>query len=86
MFLHLLYRECLENALEIYKKRCGPEHPSVAQVLLNLGLLWKTAGNKSEATSFCRKALHIQKKIYGPNHLKVSHHSVIWILPEVPNF
>ena len=78
--VYLLHRECYERALEIYKKVCGHEHPSVAMVLINLGSLWKEEGDKAKAVILYLEALTIQQDVLGHNHLEVSHHSLIKIL------
>ena len=79
MVVYLLYRECYEQSLEIHEKFYGHKHPSVASVLGNLGNLWEKEGDKAKAISHYQEALAIQEEIHGPNHLKVSHHSVIRI-------
>ena len=79
MLVYLLHRECYERALEICEKLRGPKHPLVAIVLVNLGIIWKEEGDKAKAISHYQEALAIQEEILGPNHLKVSYHSVIRI-------
>ena len=80
MVVYLLHRESFEHALEIHDKLRGHKHPSVAAVLVNLGNIWKTKGDKDKALSHYQEALAIREEILGPNHWKVSHHSVIRIL------
>ena len=79
MVVCLLHRECFERALKIHEKLYGHKHPSVATVLGNLGNLWEKEGDKAKAISLYQEALAIQEEIHGPNHLKVSHQSVIRI-------
>ena len=86
MVVYLLHREYYERALEIYEKLRGHKHPSVAMVLMNLGVLWKIKGDKDKAISLYQEALAIKEEILGPNHWKVSHHFVIRILMlQIPN-
>ena len=80
MVVYLFHRECFERALEIHEKLRGHKHPSVAEVLGNLGTLWKMEGDKAKAISHYQEGLAIEEEIHGPNDLKVSCHSVIGIL------
>ena len=75
--MSLLYRKCLESALEIHEKLHGHNHPSVAVVLGNLGDLWDDARNKTKAISYYQDALAVEEVVYGPNHLEVSYYSMI---------
>ena len=79
MVVYLFHRECCERALEIQKKLYGHKHPSIVEVLINLGNIWRKEGDKAKAISHYHKALAIQE-IHGPNDLNVSRHSVIGIL------
>ena len=79
MVVYLFHREYYERALEIFEKFYGHKHPSVASVLGNLGNVCEKEGDKTKAISHYEEALAIQEEIHGPNHLKVSHHSVIRI-------
>ena len=83
MVVIFLHREHYERSLTIRERFYGRKHPSVATVLGNLGNLWEKEGYKAKAISHYQEALAIQEEIHGPNHLKVSHHSVIRIT--VPN-
>ena len=80
MVVYLLHRECFERALEIREKFYGHQHQSVAWMLVNLGSLWMKKGDKAKAISHYQEALAIQEETIGPNHLKVSYHSLIRIL------
>ena len=80
MVVYLLHRECFERALEIFEKFYGHQHQSVAVMLVNLGSLWMMKGDKDKAISHHQEALAIEKEMLGPNHLKVSYHSLIRIL------
>ena len=74
MVVYLLHRKYYERALEIYEKLRGHKHPSVAMVLMNLGVLWRMKGDKAKAISLYQEALAIEEML-GPNHLQVSYHS-----------
>ena len=78
--MYLLHREYYEHALKIFEKFYGHKHQSVAMVLMNLGVLWEMKGDKAKAISHYLDALTIQEEIHGPNHLEVSHYSVVRIL------
>ncbi len=54
--------ELLRRALEIRKKQLGSEHPDVAEVLNNLGVLLKAQGKDGEAEPFYRRALEIDEE------------------------
>ena len=59
-----LYR----RALEIREKVLGPDHPSVATTLNNLGGLYRAQGKYDEAEPLYRRALEIREKVLGPDH------------------
>ena len=73
--MYFLHRECYEESLEIHENFYGHKHLSVAEVLGNLGNLWKMKGDKAKAISHYEKVLAIQEEILGPDHLKVCYHS-----------
>ena len=77
MVVYLLHRKCFEHALEIFEKFYGHKHPSVAFVLGNLGVLCEKEGDKAKAISHYQESLAIKEKMLGPNHRKVSYHSVL---------
>jgi tetratricopeptide (TPR) repeat protein len=59
-----LYR----RALAIDEKALGPEHPSTAISLNNLGSLLKARGDLAGAEPLYRRALAIDEKALGPDH------------------
>src|SRR5256884_4355723 len=61
-----------QRALEIREKTFGPEHPEVADVLINIALLRREEGRFSEAEAFFDRALAIREKVLGPEHAKVA--------------
>ena len=60
----MLYKQ----ALEIWKKALGPDHPDVAQSLNNLAALYYHQGYYSEAEPLLKQALEIMKNVLGPDH------------------
>ena len=70
--VYSFHREYLEHALQIYYKVHGNKHPSVAEVLRNIGRTWKYDGDNAKAIRYNEKALAIQQEIYGPKHHEVS--------------
>ena len=59
-----LYRE----AIEIFKKVHGDEHPSVATCLNNLAVLLYHQQKYNEAKTYMEQALNIRAKVLGPDH------------------
>jgi len=59
-----LYRQ----AMEIYKKVLGEEHPSYATSLNNLALLYHRMGEYAKAEPLFRQAMQITKKMLGEEH------------------
>ena len=59
-----LYRE----AIAIFKKVLGPDHPSVATLLNNLALLLWQQGKEMEANELGKEALVIWIRALGPDH------------------
>jgi serine/threonine-protein kinase len=57
-----------KQALEIYRKFYGEEHPVVAGVLNNLGAIETNRGNYSASEAYYRRALTITESWYGVNH------------------
>ena len=58
----------LERALAIDEKVYGPEHPSVATNLVNLGMVLKNQGDYQGAKLKLERALAIDEKVYGSEH------------------
>jgi len=61
-------RPSLENALAIYEKILGPDHPDTALSLNNLGVLLQGQGKFTEAQPYYARALAIWEKVLGPDH------------------
>jgi CHAT domain-containing protein len=59
-----LYRQ----ALEIYKKALGKDHPDYATSLTNLAWLQRSMGEYARAEPLYRQALEIRKKALGEEH------------------
>jgi tetratricopeptide (TPR) repeat protein len=65
------YTEALrfyKNALAIYEKSLGPEHPDTANSLNNLAALYYKQGKLGEAMPLYQRALAIYEKSLGPEH------------------
>src|SRR5262249_25672954 len=59
-------------ALTITEKALGSEHPSVANTLNNLAVLYSTQGRNAEAEPLLKRSLAITEKAQGPNHPDVT--------------
>lgn len=60
------------RALAIHEKTLGPDHPDVADDLINLADLLQRKGDSAAAEPLSRRALAIDEKALGPNHPNVS--------------
>jgi serine/threonine-protein kinase len=56
------------QVLEIYKALYGPTHPSVAEVLTNLGAIKQDTGQYAESEKLHRQALDIIRPFFGEDH------------------
>ena len=61
-----------ERALKIYEDARGPDHPNVAAVASNIGLILKDQGDLVGALEYSRRALKIDEQVYGPDHPQVA--------------
>ncbi len=62
----------LNEALEIYRRILGPEHPDAAQVHGNLGNFYSAKGDYDRAIEHYEKALKIRVKTLGPENPDVA--------------
>ena len=46
----------------------GQNHPSIADIMNNLGMLLKKEGKYNEALDYLKRALRISKHFYGQDH------------------
>lgn len=60
------------QALEMFKRVRGPEHPIIGGCYLNLSSLWAEKGEMSKALDFLEKGLMIREKQLGPDHTKTA--------------
>ena len=60
------------KALDIFIKTYGLDHPKVATIWNNLGLVWYSLGKHEKAIEYYEKALKSDLKTYGPDHLDVA--------------
>jgi tetratricopeptide (TPR) repeat protein len=65
-------RSALEKALRIGEKVFGQDHPNVAPIASNLGLVLQALGDFEGARKCCEKALRIDEKVFGPDHPNVA--------------
>jgi serine/threonine-protein kinase len=61
-----------ERALAIFRDIHGPNHPLIAEVLINLAAIEQETGNYAAAEAQHRKALAIFEPYYGSNHPKTA--------------
>jgi len=61
-------RDDLEQALVLYEKVLGPDHPEVGGLLDNLGAVAQLQGKYEEARGYHERALAILEKALGPDH------------------
>jgi tetratricopeptide (TPR) repeat protein len=57
-----------ERVLAINEKILGPEHPSVAMAINNLGSLYFSQAKYEKAEPLVKRALAIYEKALGPEH------------------
>ena len=60
------------RVLSIYRRLYGDRHPSVANILVNLGASQYDRGNYKEAERLDRQALSITEGFYGPEHYETA--------------
>ncbi|MFI5229618.1 MAG: tetratricopeptide repeat protein [Gemmatimonadales bacterium] len=60
------------RALATYRRLYGERHPSVANILINLGASQYDRGSYKEAEGFDRQALSIMEGFYGPDHYETA--------------
>ena len=60
------------RALAIYEKAGGPEYPTVATVLNNLGQVAKVQDRFAVAEPLIKRSLAIREKVLGPDHPDVA--------------
>ncbi len=65
-------RAAYERALRIDENALGPEHPTVAIRVNNLGNLLREMGDYAGATDYLERALRIDEQEYGPEHPNVA--------------
>jgi tetratricopeptide (TPR) repeat protein len=63
----------LREAIAIWEKQLGPEHPDVAAGLTSLGILLTSKNKLSEAESLLRRASDIDQKSLPPNNPQVGY-------------
>ncbi|WP_130758767.1 tetratricopeptide repeat protein, partial [Microcystis aeruginosa] len=60
------------QALDLYKRLLGDNHPHVAQSLNNLAGLYDSQGRYTEAEPLYLQALDLYKRLLGDNHPHVA--------------
>ena len=61
-----------QEALQIYRKVLGVEHPGTVTFLSNLAELYKAMGEYAKAEPLYQEALRIRQKVLGPEHPDVA--------------
>lgn len=61
-------RELYLNSLKQAESLYGPNHPSLADIMNNLGILLKKEGKYTEALDYLKQALKFSKHYYGQQH------------------
>ena len=62
----------LRDVLRARRAIWGPEHPEVAQVLMNLGKAVADQGRYAEGEGLVRQGLGMYQRFLGPNHIDVA--------------
>jgi tetratricopeptide (TPR) repeat protein len=62
----------LRRAQDLMETTQGPEHPDVANVTNNIGLVLEDAGRYDEALSYFARAERLAAKVLGPHHPTVA--------------
>jgi tetratricopeptide (TPR) repeat protein len=58
--------------LTMYEKKLGPDNPTVAAIINNLGSVHEHQGHVAQAESLYKRALEIDEKVLGPDHPTVA--------------
>lgn len=61
-------RALFERSIALNEKLSGPEHPELAETLVDLGEVARLEGDAAAAADLCRRALAIAEKAHGPDH------------------
>ena len=62
-----------QEALRIWQKVLGPEHPDTATSLNNLAVLYRDMGEYAKAEPLLQEALGIRQKVLGSEHPNMTH-------------
>lgn len=62
----------LRRALELARRRLGPNHPHVAGFSFNLGVCLADRGAYGQSTPFLEEALAVREQVLGPDHPDVA--------------
>ncbi len=62
----------LHRALEITRRRMGPEHPTVATHLTNLGEIYQATLRYDMAREVLEEALQLKLRVLGEDHIKLA--------------
>lgn len=61
-------RDLYLKALQTMESLYGQNHPSIADIMNNLGMISKKEGKYVEALDYLKRALRIAKHYYGQDH------------------
>ncbi len=75
-------RPLFEEAVAIYERLLGPDHPDTAASLHTLAWLLREQGDLAAARPLLERALEIRERVLGPDHLDTaaSLHNLAWML------
>ncbi len=65
-------KSCFERALNIDEKAFGLDHPNVATMANNLGLVLRDMCEMEKAKNCLNRALKIDEKVFGHDHPSVA--------------
>jgi CHAT domain-containing protein len=63
--------QLLQSALDITERTVGVQHYSAANLLNELGLLYKNLGDDQKGEQFLLQSMEIRKKTYGPTNINL---------------
>ncbi|MEE8286868.1 MAG: CHAT domain-containing tetratricopeptide repeat protein [Gammaproteobacteria bacterium] len=68
----------LEKAIDLSEQEFGPNDPSIADLLIGLGDVYRQYGQYAEAEPLYKRALRIQEQTLGPDHIILNNLAVLY--------